>query len=558
MNDIDKLLYRPLKQGKEYNSLIPAYKGIDFNFDKPADNSTTHDTLQFMSEWALKYANQMSKIAPLLKASSLDQTCRNVYQFLYHHFQYKLDGETQHLYSPSAAWHFRNRGFDCKTYSVLASTILQNLGIKHAFRMVKQANVMPGEWSHVYVVVPHSNGHHVIDATTHNNQEVSYTDKHDFNMTHKGLASPYIQGLGCACQGGSLQKNGLGSPAVLNNTINNFHVFLNELEKQGISREVTNKMLEIVKYNVQNGVDPNMGDVLNKALGSANQPNGLGAITPVGVSYSIPLPSAASVPYGGSYKAPSTLSSMTSSFGSQALSAGKSALSNISVMGVDAGTIARAAAGDPSAIAAGAMAVLKKVIPIEKTFGAVFANGFDLSCWGASYSEQKAKEHILLDMPFMTEWSGVYTAATTDNLNRFQLVTQTYLADAIAGQQSKYAACTRKGHALRQKAVEQLRKDTYEQFTSQGYQLVPSGQKTANIAIKKGMPGYGVNIDWNRSNVVYDSYTVVAPSQQNNTQRSVATDANGTPTETTAAPKSSSITPVAIGGALLLAAKLLL
>ncbi|MFV5702198.1 transglutaminase domain-containing protein [Flavobacterium sp. XS2P12] len=569
MSFIDTLLYRTLQDGAAYQGLIPVYKGTQYNFDKEADNSNTYDTLRFMSEWALKFSHQMKAIAPLLKGNTKQETVNKIYNFLYSHFQYKLDGETQNLMSPSAAWHFRKTGFDCKTYSILASTILQNLGIPHSFRMVQQAGIMPSEWSHVYVIVPNGNMHFTIDATTHDNKEVSFTQKHDYTMKHKGLASPYVSALGCACQGTPIKSSGLGSPANLAITIRNFHSFLDVLEKQGFSKEVTNRMLTIVRANVENGIDPNMGEVLKKALATAGQ---LGEIvpsfslTPAGSTYG---GYATSLPTGN-YVAPT--SSSFSQFTSSAATAGMSALSNISVQGINVGSIATSLATG-NFIGAG-LDVLKAIIPMEKTFGAVFANGFDLSCWGASYSEQKAKLDIEQDLPFMVKWSGIYQQPTSSNLDRFMLVTQGYLDDAINGQQSKYASCTRKGHALRQKAIEQLRKDTFEQFTTQGFQLIPNGKKKSGISIPGGLPMYKKGQTWTGFNEsTYDSFIVVPPkpvvqtpppatvaaanttgTTTNSTSTSGATT-NSTGTPVTA--KKSSSTPLILGAGLL-ALKLLL
>ncbi|SDX36436.1 hypothetical protein [Flavobacterium degerlachei] len=473
MSTIDTLLYRPLKSGTAFEGLIPAYQGTDFKFDKNSDNSTTYDTLRFMEQWSNKYASQMKRIAPLLKGRNIEETANNIYQFLYNHFQYKLDGETQNLYSPSAAWHFRKTGFDCKTYSILASTILQNLNITHAFRMVQQAGIMPGEWSHVYVVIPNGNKNAIIDATTHTNKEVSFTKKHDYTMKHRGLASPYINGLGCACQGKPLNKTGLGSPSTIAATVANFHMFLNEIENKGVPKEVTSRMLDLVKWNVQNGIDPNIQEIVEKAYAGANK----------GLGYSL-------------------------------IDNGTSLLNNASIQGVNVGGVVTNVANGNYVGAA--LDVLKAVLPIEKTFGAVFANSFDLSCWGASYSEQKAKIDIEKDMPFIIEWSGIYKQATTANLDKFQILTEAYLLDAQNGQRSKYASCTRKGHALRDKAIVELRKNIYQEFTSQGFKLVPAGKKSGTFTINQGLPGYRVGQSYSSwtNPMSYDSFTVVPPQQQ--------------------------------------------
>lgn len=549
MSLIDSQLYRNLQLGTAYEGLIPAYNHTDFPFDKTSDNSNTYDTLKFMSVWAYKYAHQMKKVAPLLKGVTLQETVNKIYAFLYSHFQYKLDGETQNLMSPSAAWHFRKTGFDCKTYSILASTILQNLGIPHAFRMVQQAGIMPGEWSHVYVVVPNGNQELIIDATTHTNKQVSYTQKHDYTMKHRGLASPYVGALGCACQGTPITKSGLGSPAVLNNTIANFHVFLNELEKQGFSRQVTDRMLQLVKWNVSNGIDPNMGEILQKAL---LPQSALGAILPVSsitpVGYTVPLPTA-------SLPSPTTIASYgtvpTSTFSAiktQAVSAGTSALSNLSVGGISVTSAMSAAVGDPMAIAGIAMTLLKKVIPIDKTFGAVFANGFDLSCWGSTLTPTQTKLWAEKDIP------AVYAATLGKGLSEANLHLFIDAMNWVKAQADSWGAkmqsCSKKalqqyGEAAIKAKIEVLTK------TQEVVKLTPISSVTTGAKL----PFTFSHANFNVYDKTYPSERFVIsllPGVPQQSTTSVATvDANGNTIVTTTPKASSSTTPILLGAGLL-------
>ena len=550
MSSIDALLHRPLQSGIQFDGLIPPYKGTAYSFDKESDNSTTYDTLKYMAEWSNKYAYQMKRIAPLLKGRTIQETANNIYQFLYHHFQYKLDGSLQNLFSPSAAWHFRKTGFDCKTYSLLASCILSELKITHFFRMVQQLGIMPGEWSHVYVIVTDNNIEYVIDATTHTNKQVSYTKKYDYVMKHLGLASPAVYGLGCSCQGKAITRNGLGAPGNLETTIANFHIFLNELEKKGVPKSTTDKMLALVRYNVENGIDPNMQEIVKKAFSGQ-----LGEINPI-TSFLQPA--------GTTY--------------------GSTPITNVAIQGTSLDSIIGAATG----LLTGNPLAILSLIPIEKTFGQVFANGFDLSCWGASYSEQKAKLDLEKDVPFMARWSGLDTVANTATYDRFLNITEAYLMDAKNGQQSKYAACTRKGHALRQKTIEELRINTANSFAQNGYKLVPNGTRKNQLTVQGGLPGYAAGNTFGNPpyQTTYPGYTVVQPTVAPTAPTAIPTEiaytasgeavtpaeqmANPTQDYYTAAGKpiekaepapeksgSSATTPLLIGGALL-ALKLLI
>lgn len=544
MSFIDAQLYRTLKDGKEYEGLIPAYKGTQYNFDKETDNSNTYDTLRFMSERAMKFSYQMKGIAPLLKGNTKQETVNKIYRFLYSHFQYKLDGETQNLMSPSAAWHLRKTGFDCKTYSILASTILQNLGIPHSFRMVQQAGIMPGEWSHVYVIVPNGNTHFTIDATTHDNKEVSFTNKHDYTMKHKGLASPYVSALGCACQGTPIKSNGLGSPATLAITIRNFHSFLDVLEKQGISKEVTNRMLTIVRANVENGIDPNMSEVLKKALATTNglgYINPVSSLTPVGYAPTMNV----SVPTNNYYVPQMQSGFSTAVSGVQA--AGTSAINNLSVAGIKVGDIASALTGNPLAVAGIALDLLKKVIPVDKTFGQVFANGFNLSCWGSSHTPAQIKDWLAVDLPLI--YTNTIGKGITDyNLNMF-VFSMCHIEQKARDHAAIMNKCSKTALTNYADAVKKAK----DQVVTEVKKILPIEQ-LPSVATEGKQPFQltwaGFNHDWK---FTAERYKIVIPEPKP-LPKNQATDSDGNPV---AVKKSSSSTPLILGAGLL-ALKLLL
>ncbi|WP_264550471.1 transglutaminase-like domain-containing protein [Flavobacterium sp. N2820] len=190
---INTMLYRKLESGSQYSGLIPNYKHVKHSFELPQEFSDTYDTLEYMAYWTNKYANQFQKVANVLKGKNVLETVKNNYTFLYKHFQYKIDESLQQIYAPSAAWHFRKVGFDCKTFSSLASALLLCQDIDHSFVKVKLQG--SNDWGHVYVQIPYQGSYLIIDATTHDNKEVNFHEKHEFNMKnlkHIGLASPYL------------------------------------------------------------------------------------------------------------------------------------------------------------------------------------------------------------------------------------------------------------------------------------------------------------------------------------------------------------------------------
>jgi len=193
--DIDSLLKRNLLSGQEYEPLFPRV-----NCDKSALGSgNTFDTVRLIKNMVVKYNYQTKKIAPLLQKSSLKETCDKIYWFLYNHIQYKADGQEQMLRSPACAFKQRVEGVDCKTYSIFASCILANLGLRHYIRQIKQPTFRPDLFTHVYVIVPLDqatgslkNGYLIVDGTTSNNREPIFIMQHDtpVNLPHFGLNAP--------------------------------------------------------------------------------------------------------------------------------------------------------------------------------------------------------------------------------------------------------------------------------------------------------------------------------------------------------------------------------
>lgn len=147
--------------------------------------------------------------------------------------------------------------------------------------------------------------------------------------------------------------------------------------------------------------------------------------------------------------------------------------------------------GDPT------LMIVSQLIDFDKVLGnfsAIFSNGFDLSCWGASYSESEAKKDMEIDFPYMLEVSGINNV-NEESINRFSALIDTYIGSSKwVSSRSKFAKCTRKGHKFRmEKSIEfknsifdKIRSNPSITITSLGTSLGPSGlvYKSAN----KGKP----------------------------------------------------------------------
>lgn len=443
--NISTVLKRKLKDGKEYSKLIPRVSCKT----TPLGDGDTFFTVDRMQDWIEKFRHQTAKLAVRLEGRTVEETVNNIYNFLYNHIQYTADGSLQQLRSPACTWMQRKKGTDCKSYSVFASCILSNLGIKHAIRQVRQSYFYPEEFTHVYVVVPKDQSKEnydntaptfVLDATKHENTEVNYLEKVDLYMNklkHVGLNAPQDERTA--------------------NIVNNFEEFCQHLLKVGVPVSVVNSMRERVSQFTSQGKDPKFkiidrGIEIEGKLFVLNFSNnkkyqeGLGLVDPVSVS---------------GYAA-----------------AGKALLA---------------------------------MLPADffgNTFGSIFANGFDLSCWNASYSESKASAALQEDIPFLVnDYANLGNSPTEANLNKFLNGIAGYIADSQNGQKSKFAKCTRKGYALRQQGSETARETVLNTFKST-YNLIPNGKKPGHVKVK--MPSYdGRMYEWGHTSTSvyeYDSY----------------------------------------------------
>jgi len=182
-----------------YRKLDPKYKW-DKYFPKTECNATllgngyTDTGVKLMKKWATDHFWQTKKLAKALKGSSPVSTLKNVHNFVYKNFQYKPDGELQHLLSPACAWKKREEGTNCKGYSIIASSILQNLKIPHVIRKVNYQKNTP--FTHVFVVAKINGKEYIIDGTLPKfNFTTKYQDMQDLsvlepNLSYVGLNAP--------------------------------------------------------------------------------------------------------------------------------------------------------------------------------------------------------------------------------------------------------------------------------------------------------------------------------------------------------------------------------
>lgn len=182
---------------------------------------TTTDTIEFMRDIIKNTLDDTKQIAPVLRGNNLRRTLSNIFSFIFNHIQYKPDDpENEELRRPVRAWADRVTGVDCDCYSILIGSILSNLDIPFALRMVK-INGKPF-YQHVYVVVPkngqqsglrHHGSYYTIDPVLDTfNEEHPFTGKYDLFMQPikylNGVPSASLNGA----QGDSISPSVYYSP----------------------------------------------------------------------------------------------------------------------------------------------------------------------------------------------------------------------------------------------------------------------------------------------------------------------------------------------------------
>ena len=158
---MEALAGRRVRSGKEYDALFPLPNGKDDTIKKSAD---VNDTVNFIRKIVPLTLDDTKKIAALKKGRTLEETCRNYWQFVYRHVPYKRDKDgVEQVRRPARTWWDRNHadeegkvGVDCDCYTVFLSSMLTNAGIPHKYRITKYPKRPPEvpAWQHIYIVVP--------------------------------------------------------------------------------------------------------------------------------------------------------------------------------------------------------------------------------------------------------------------------------------------------------------------------------------------------------------------------------------------------------------------
>lgn len=204
---------RNIKTGREFDKYFPKSDGKDTTILKTA---SIDDTMRELKKMVFETTWQTKEIAQVLKGANLNETCKNIFNWVYAHIDYRQDHRlVEQLREPARLW--KDRAGDCDCYTIMISSILLNLQIPHLLRITKYKKPWPEQpyWQHIYPIVPKGNlnkdydyklnrkDYITIDCVTdYFDYEVPYLEKRDYKMelarlsgfgnTAYGVAQPTI------------------------------------------------------------------------------------------------------------------------------------------------------------------------------------------------------------------------------------------------------------------------------------------------------------------------------------------------------------------------------
>jgi hypothetical protein len=184
--------FRHIKEGSQFNRFFARPEEQDRIIIQDGE---VEETVDLMKKVVWKYLNDTKRIAQHLKGNTLLESCRNTWDFLFNHIQYKLDQKgLEQLRRPNRSWAERQIGIDCDCFSIFVSSILTNLKIPHEFRITKYNRE---EFQHVYVIVPSGSKSRYITidcVLSEFNYEKPFTAKKDFTMNLNGINVAVLSG----------------------------------------------------------------------------------------------------------------------------------------------------------------------------------------------------------------------------------------------------------------------------------------------------------------------------------------------------------------------------
>jgi hypothetical protein len=249
---------RTLRSGNEYDKYFPV---PDFNDTVLLKNGSPEQTVNLMVDIVKKTKSDTEIISRILKGTTINETCQNIWNFIYNHIQYKLDelGKEQ-LRRPARLWAERTTGGDCDCMALFAASILYNLNIPYYFRITKYNG--NDYYQHIYVVVPNGNKKIIIDPVMEQfNSEKQFSGNKDYAMNGipvhflSGLNEDLIDVLDATCLEGFGDNENVNPEALKNYLIQTKNLVKKNPELIN-SVEYPKAFIEMIEYLLENWDNP--------------------------------------------------------------------------------------------------------------------------------------------------------------------------------------------------------------------------------------------------------------------------------------------------------------
>lgn len=171
---IENIVHRAFKVMKNSHQLngisigVEGYKGFRTTIKQSA---RLEDTLTNMKRIAKRDVSQVTELAKMLQGDTVQQSTKNIWNYLRANTRYKLDTHgIEELRTPARSLvdgkkglTDKNYGIDCDDYTILISALLLSMGIPHEYRITAYEN--KGQFQHIYPVAFDSTGReYVIDC----------------------------------------------------------------------------------------------------------------------------------------------------------------------------------------------------------------------------------------------------------------------------------------------------------------------------------------------------------------------------------------------------------
>jgi hypothetical protein len=276
-----------VKGGWEYDHYFPRAKGGSHTKKRGA---TVADTIVFIpkvvrsSHWqARRFAHEV------IKADTLIQTCKNIYDFCFQYIAYKKDeAGTEQIRTFARTWRDRHNfnskgepsGVDCDCYATFISCILFVLKVPHTFRITKNDQAY---FQHIYVIVPIGNGHYITldPVVTKFNIEAPFYEKYDKIMDLQLLDG--VEGFD-PYQKPNAFNNTLHSQADFNPDLNGLDAISDDEAVMGLGRLFKRK-----SSSNSNEEKKTFGQKLVKGINAVNKFNPATALVRAGVLVSMKI-----------------------------------------------------------------------------------------------------------------------------------------------------------------------------------------------------------------------------------------------------------------------------